>query len=225
MTWLLAGLAAIAVLIGWKALRGGETLRYQMTVEVATPEGVRTGSAVREVRYQGRSSFPFGESRPSAELTGEAVSVELPGGRMLFALLKSGRGEIDYAKLIPGRAELAEAAGAVELWPSAPEVTALKGSDPLPLLVTFRDLGDPKSVERVDPADLAATWGAGYELRRIAIQRTGDPVTMGIERLLPWLAAVGRARSTLIPNPPRLLKDSTPVQLVSPLDFSTELYK
>ena len=34
----------------------------------------------------------------------------------------------------------------------------------LPLLVRFRDLNDPMSVERVDPLDIAKSFGAGTKL-------------------------------------------------------------
>ena len=63
------------------------------------------------------------------------------------------------------------------------------------------------------------------KLTRISVAITDEPVTYGIKTRLPWLEDVGRVRATLIPNPPRRLADSVPVQLVSPSDFTTELYK
>ena len=56
-----------------------------------------------------------------------------------------------------------------------------------PMLVTFGDLDDPTSVERVDPDDLAATFGEGVSLKRITVQVTDDPVTSGIGQRLGWL--------------------------------------
>ena len=56
------------------------------------------------------------------------------------------------------------------------------------MLVTFGDLNDPTSVERVDPDDLAATFGEGVSLKRITVQITDDPVTTGIEKRLVWLS-------------------------------------
>ena len=53
-----------------------------------------------------------------------------------------------------------------------------------PLMVTFDDVADPRTVRRVDPDNLAATFGPGVELRAV----TGDPVTEGrVESLLGWL--------------------------------------
>ena len=55
------------------------------------------------------------------------------------------------------------------------------------MLVTFADRDDPTSVARVDPDDLAASFGEGVKLRRITVQLTDDPVTSGIEERLGWL--------------------------------------
>src|SRR5690242_12999462 len=57
----------------------------------------------------------------------------------------------------------------------------------LPMLVHFRDINDPKSVEQIDPANFAATLGIGIALRRVTIEITDDPITTGIEKRLPWL--------------------------------------
>lgn len=61
-----------------------------------------------------------------------------------------------------------------------------------PPLVTFTDLADPKTVRRVDPSDLAATFGSGYTLKAITLEITDDKVTEGnVGRILPWLATIG----------------------------------
>jgi hypothetical protein len=51
--------------------------------------------------------------------------------------------------------------------------------------VRFKDEKDPKTVEAVDPANLAASFGDGVRLKRVTIETTTDPVTTGIERRLP----------------------------------------
>jgi hypothetical protein len=50
----------------------------------------------------------------------------------------------------------------------------------LPMMVTFGDVTDPKSVRLVDPADLAASFGAGYALRKITLEITRERVTKGV---------------------------------------------
>jgi hypothetical protein len=55
------------------------------------------------------------------------------------------------------------------------------------MLVTFRDLADPTSVQAANPADFASMFGPGYALRRITVQVTDEDVTTGIEQRLAWL--------------------------------------
>jgi hypothetical protein len=59
--------------------------------------------------------------------------------------------------------------------------------DKLPMLVRFRDISDPKSVERVGPNDLATSFGPGVKHVRAMIEITDAPVTTGIEARLGWL--------------------------------------
>jgi hypothetical protein len=55
------------------------------------------------------------------------------------------------------------------------------------MLVTFGDIKDPKSVKRVDPDDLSASFGAGVKLKAITVEITDDAVTTGIGGRLGWL--------------------------------------
>lgn len=55
------------------------------------------------------------------------------------------------------------------------------------MLVTFTNPADPKSVTRVDPNQLTASFGPGYALEAITVEVTKDKVTRGIEGKLAWL--------------------------------------
>ena len=59
--------------------------------------------------------------------------------------------------------------------------------DLYPRLFTFRDINDPTTVEQVDPANLAASFGEGVKLARATIELTDAQVTTGIEKRLSWL--------------------------------------
>ena len=61
----------------------------------------------------------------------------------------------------------------------------------LPLLVRFRDIDNPTSVEQVDPSNLSVSFGPGVLLRRATIEITDNPVTTGIETRLKWLKGLG----------------------------------
>ena len=59
----------------------------------------------------------------------------------------------------------------------------------LPRLVTFGNIADPESVERVDPRALETSFGVGVKLRQITVQITDDAVTADISKRLTWLTS------------------------------------
>ena len=177
------------------------TYRYRLTVEVETPDGLKTGSSVIEVRQRlGYAGSSPGNLAVERRARGQAVAVDLPGGRTLFALLQS-EDNIDWASNVMLRVapnyqyeafedkfdNMLLLKGAVELprtWPRLGRDFRMSG---YPMLVTFGDIRDLTSVERVDPDDLAASFGEGVSLKRITVEMTDDPVTTGIEKRLGWL--------------------------------------
>lgn len=175
--------------------------RYRLTVEVETPEGLRTGSSVIEVQQSiGRTTMDgFGE-QVFLRTRGEAVAVDLPDGRTLYALLRSG-GDVEWAaRVIPFLSPDAEddnplddflqLKGKKDLPRTFPPVAWIKERSAYPMMVTFGDEADPASVAEVDPDNLAATFGEGVKLKRITAELTDDPVTTGIEDRLGWLPEV-----------------------------------
>jgi hypothetical protein len=209
--FMLIGLASPALALLLPACSGPPTMpdyRYRLTVEVETPQGVRTGSSVIEVTNRLAFNMNGGGYSRIYRARGEAVAVDLPGGRTLFALLRGENGaNVDWAARIVydlttpvppisdkfGSDRVLQLQNAVanrnavvvpRLMPFWPDDAAPPA---YPLLVTFGDLRDPKSVERVMPNDLANNFGESVKLRRITVQITDDPVTTGIGRRLGWL--------------------------------------
>ena len=90
-------------------------------------------------------------------------------------------------------------------------------SDQYPMLVTFADINDPTTVRRVDPDNLAASFGPGVSLKRITFGITGEDVTDGrIRELLPWIGGceepkfgpgTGRTRNPLQLSPRNFVRD------------------
>lgn len=188
---LLAG--SFSLSLGGCGLFGdGTTYRYRMTVEVETPDGVRTGSSVIEVRTYDSPRFPGPEAAGvRSRVRGEAVAVDLPGGGTLFALLRgeNGQGAENYAWALlpelPNKGATPEARRANYSALRTVERRVELQRDNQPRLVTFRDISDPKTVEPVDPDDLNKSFGPGYSLHRITVQITDEPVTFTIEQQLP----------------------------------------
>jgi len=56
-----------------------------------------------------------------------------------------------------------------------------------PLMVTFKNLNDPATVEEVDPANLAASFGPGYRLKAIVLEKTDDKISDNLKNRIVWL--------------------------------------
>jgi hypothetical protein len=220
---MLAGTALFAL---WGCAPSGNDkaeLHYRLTVEVETPQGVRSGSSVIWVQAVRNPNWVNPEGRGiRTKYRGEAVAVDLPNGMTLFALLRSESGDVDAPADWPVtsfRDILSEDADFVD---DVRQLSGLGGSenvDPrplprtehilpnggqnipaLPLLVIFKDINDPKSVTRVAQDDLAASFGAGYRLKAITVKISQGPVTTGIEKKLAWLDNLENYRTD--PNNP-----------------------
>ena len=228
----------LAMVLG--ACGGPAEVRYKVTVEVDDNGAARSGSSVWSFRL---SKPTLALASPyDAKFRGEAVAVDLGGDKLLFALLVDEEGNSSTGIMWPEHLfkdlssgservrnirDIASHVGlSRELQRFRPAISSSrKPMVQYPLLVRFRDLDRPDSLEAVAPDALDQAFGPGVKLKQISVQITDEQVTTGIKKRLPWLEAVGRVRGTLIPNPPRRLRDSAPIQLVGSGDFTTELYK
>ncbi|HEX2752781.1 MAG TPA: hypothetical protein VHP34_06695 [Alphaproteobacteria bacterium] len=79
------------------------TIKYKMSVYVDTPQGLKVGSAVREMHFRmGYAPF-LGRRIAATTLYGAAVAVDLGNGRAVFATLNGGANSdlsTDHAKNI-----------------------------------------------------------------------------------------------------------------------------
>ena len=185
-------LGVIAVLVTTAALAANAVFpsgswRYRMTVEVETPEGLKTGSAVREVTASTNMSGETGIGL-FAGGRGEAVAVDLGQRGTLFALLDSN-GSYTIVFDVFGGPALGEGWDSVKYYSNLYKTGAKAMLTPkqYPMLVRFRNIDDPKTVERVDPKNLAATFGDGVKLKAITIEMTNDSVNWAMQTRLPWL--------------------------------------
>ncbi len=178
----LTGLASAAALLSGCSWNN-RTYRQKVKVTVITPDGEKSGSAVTQIDVSTGYSLGAGEMT-QANVRGEATVVDLGQGKYLFALLSehskvlagvvfpNGAGEKDGPKEIP-RGDVAGTANKYSVFP---------------MLVTFDNLQNPKSVKQVNPADLAATFGQSFALKSITLEITDEMVTEGVvEKVLPWV--------------------------------------
>lgn len=172
------------------------TYRYRMTVEVDTPQGLRTGSSVIEVASNIASKNALtSPGLLTTHVRGEAVAVDLPGGQVLFALL-SRPDQVDGASYYPLMAMPPPPAGIRDNYTKTLQrLIRWRGVGTLPpsyypMLVRFDDIRNATTIQAVDPTDLTAFFGKGIRLRQINIRVTNDAVTSGIEEKLVWLPSL-----------------------------------
>jgi hypothetical protein len=195
-------LIVAAVLLGGLYYLKQPEHKYRLTVEVQTPEGIKSGSGVMAV-YMGKDAGLLPGAGGAIDMKGDAIFVNLGGSKNLVALLAHGMDALDYDGI--SRLAMNAFAASGQKVPFK-DVYLLSGTVPvygnlIPTLVTFGDVTDPKTARVLDPANIEATFGDGYHLERVTLEMVsvglwpldfggplGEPVTHGIEKRLPWIA-------------------------------------
>lgn len=163
----------------------------KLELRVMTPDGEVSGSSVIQASYgfwpkwYGMGDF-MGASNHAH--SGEAAFVEVAPGRYLFAIMSQNDPEMAYETFIgPITTSREERIEGFDRLYRMRETRALP-RELYPTLVTFRDVNDPASVEKVDPDDLEATFGAGYRLNAINLEITDENRTSGrLNKILTWV--------------------------------------
>jgi hypothetical protein len=228
---LLAG--GVALLAGCNPFGSTYSYRYKITVEVDTPDGLKSGYAVHETLVS-KSNVDLGDisQKQNSETRGEAVAVDLPGGQTLFVLMpgevsvinaldRAGTGGWDEKAIRIAQGDTPT--GPHPLPFSAPQ--NYNKSKEFPLFVKFQDINDPKTVELVQPDNLAASFGDGVKLRRVTVEVTDEDVTMGIGKRLEWLMTTGNANLKNHPGAVFLPDNPSLAETLSYSDFRRGLSK
>ena len=184
------------------------TYHYKLTFNVSTPDGVKSASSVVEITSE--MSGTFWGVGVADHVHGEALYLDLgPGRRPIVALiwrptvLREQRRTTRWSEVAPTgllmhlmnikhRPVKDYEKYFIDQVREMKTVKTVFELDPkdLPDLVTFADIADPNSVMVVDGEHLDATLGAGVRWQSITIQIVNEPVTVGIEKRLPWLKSV-----------------------------------
>jgi hypothetical protein len=195
-------LAPASFYLGYKLLYPTYTYRYRLSFEVETPDGLRSGSSVIEVRYE---MFPEINGRNHiSRVFGEAVFVDLGQGKNLVGLLAAGPSgeDVDYPGRIiflafnldgndpdtPKRLPQLQGKRDLDIYHSSQYDVTKRF---LPTFVTFSDLADFKSVKIAPPGLFNEIFGVGYKLRDVSIELTDEPLTEKKHKVLPWLPHPG----------------------------------
>jgi hypothetical protein len=184
--------------------------RYRLTIEIDTPEGVKSGSSVIAV-YASDVKWGLPEAKGfRSRITGEAVFVDLGSGRNVIALLAHGKGAERNKMDFLAQAAFARAGLKVE-WSEAKNLkgSAVLTGELVPTMVRFSNLDDPSTAkvvyatesyevrdgqgryigknDRVAIDEFEAAFGLGYRFKRAWIEITRSKITKGIEKTVPWI--------------------------------------
>jgi hypothetical protein len=172
--------------------------KYRLTVEVETPEGVKSGSGIFAVTPD------RGYSRKGHTSTsGDAIFLDLGGAKNLTALLAhlDKSVDLDAVNYVALRAYTGAGGRRVNFndMNRMSGVVPVKGAL-IPVLIAFGDPANPGTARNVPPEDAQAVLGKGYRLRSVTAEvvpngfwpvdfggALGEPVTRGIAAKLPWL--------------------------------------
>lgn len=184
-------LAVVFALSGWRLLGlYNWSWNQKLELRVMTPDGEVSGSSVMRASYGFRPEWwGWGDrGRSIIGHSGEAAFVEVAPGRYLFAIMSQNDPEMAYETFIgPITTSREERIEGFDRLYRMRETRALP-RELYPTLVTFQDINDPASVERVNPDNLEASFGPGYALYGVNISITGDPVTKRkINNVLSWI--------------------------------------
>ena len=162
-----------------------------MTVVIDTPQGERSGSSVMEVSVLRIPALTMESHSLQTRLRGEAVAVDIPGAPTLFALTGNAN---DLAQTATRLFDPSVNPGPDSVLPTMAKLgradqrgrQVVMPEDKYPQLVRFTNILIPRSVEEVDPSNLADSYGPVFALNRIILTLTNEPVTKGIKNRFPW---------------------------------------
>lgn len=187
MKWLFVVAALIAAgVVAYRLRYPSQTIRYRITVEVNTPEGVRSGSGVWEARVW-RQPAIMGAPEVYWGGSGDAVVVDLPNGKALFALVGvTGQNVVRIPERAANFAPVQSDGQYWKLLRNSNQRYVLPDPEKSLQFATFADINRPETVSLVRPGDWSKEKLAGAELTRVVIEFVDEDVTRYIEERLPW---------------------------------------
>lgn len=214
MKWI-AGIAAkwlvgILVVIGgayalYASMAPSATARYKLTVSAEVDGKACEGSGVLQVTFQNTTRI-FGSLGGTGNIVkGEAIAIDC-GDQKLFVLVSGQDVGLPEGTGYPARLIFDAFRG-----PSNPKTDALQrlaelratkpraeiSTSLLPMVVRFRDLKNPESVERVDVTNSNRTSEPKIRIVKAIVEITDDAITKGIGEQLIWLDNLERNGGTL----------------------------
>jgi hypothetical protein len=174
-------------IVFWKIKYPSYTYRYKMTVEVETPQGIKSGSSVVEVHtYQIPQSWAgiFGGNYSWMDIKGEGVFIEIEEGKTLFFLLGGGTGYF-HAKYFMDAAFPYEG-NKMKYYGTLKNAKGTLPKDKIQM-VSAIDYADGKiAFQIVKDEQLKEVFGTDVKVKHIIVETTNDPLEWKIRELSMW---------------------------------------
>lgn len=184
------------------------TYRYRMTVEVDTPEGVKMGSSVVEVKteqwnswWTGMANGHSGQSRAY----GEGVFIEMEGGKNLLVLLEA-KNDVDHAEyMLPYAVPMKEwdidwskkdahhtawyrvkSRKARKYYGTLSEAKGILPRSIFPTMFVVSKKEEEIEVTMVDSDNINKLLGQGFDVNKITIETTDNSLEHKLIKLDIW---------------------------------------
>ncbi len=188
-----------------------ETIRYKMIVEVDTPEGIKTASAVREAtRHREPSILPEQGGTTYNITKGEAVVVDLKRSGIFFVLLG-------------GEREAKAVFQSLSRDKKQPHQSIKLSLPDYPRFIRFQDLNNPSTIESISHHNnknmpngyggnalaLQSVFGSDFSLLSISIHETDESDKSVVATYLPWFTERALLPGAIGGTPETPFKDPT----------------
>lgn len=179
--------------------------RYRMTVNIQTPEGMKTASTVRELYFPPADKDIYVPDNKGI-FRGEALAIDLGKRGMVFAIVRDQGNEIIQINsllrtVLPFVGEPSRLEDVLDHYDRLKNVSGEMPPYRYPMFIHFRDLGDPQTVQTVyqrKPGSIrdmqsveidrfAEIFGEGVYIKNIIIEMTEDNVQWKLHETLKWL--------------------------------------
>lgn len=157
--------------------------RYKITVEIETPEGIKSGSAVRQVTARLLLPITPEARNISHIIEGEAVVVDMGHRGILFDLV----GAYDQVQKAFPINETMPLAKRLRYYSSLKKNSISSLPVTKRQFITFADINNPQSIKSINSNELEIVFGQGVRFKNIRIEIVDMAPTFGqIREKLKW---------------------------------------